>query len=179
MGIDPRFDPRFQRGYDPERHDRPARGTDSERPLFSSSLKNPTGGIGVGTPGVLPPARDRPAPDAGRPVVDETEADADLDADADAEDADAATHPGPDRRNPFLIALWVVSAVLVVAGAWFIVQAASTPTSRFVPSLTAGDIFIQTAWTVAPTAVGVGLAAMVALTLFHALHWRGRERATR
>jgi H+/Cl- antiporter ClcA len=85
--VDPRFDPVFQRGYDPAVHPPVAR---------RSVLRAPAAPPAIGLPPVPVAAPDSPAV-----AVEAVEAD----------------EPEPERRNPWLLALLLVSiGLLVVAG---------------------------------------------------------------
>jgi hypothetical protein len=95
---DPRFDPRFQRGYDGPEPDAPA------TPAVPSPLETARSSPGPAARGA---AEIAPAPDAGRPSAPKDEAD---------DDALWA----PPRRNPFAIALLVGGIALIAVGLWLI-----------------------------------------------------------
>jgi hypothetical protein len=171
-GIDSRYDPRFQRGYDAERHGVTRPSPETDRPVFSSSLKATATSPTRALPDAEPVPR-RAAPQAG----DVAPADTPPSPARQSGETSAALSPAAsDGRNPFLIALWIVSAAFVVIGIVFIVQAAQNPTARFVASVAVGDVFARTAWTVAPICVTVGMAGLIALTLVHAVRWRPSTR---
>lgn len=93
--VDPRFDPVFQRGYDPQVHARPVR---------RSVLRTP-----AARPAPLPVTPPPPAAEAPAPVVE-----------VEPEEEDGAR-----RRNPWLLALVLVSVgflVVAVALLWTLGQ---------------------------------------------------------
>lgn len=103
--VDPRYDPRFQRGYDPEAHRAPAtRGGGRDVPPVLRSAPHaaprvePTGGRSgerlAGPPGV------EPLQPAGR-----------------ADDADPTEDDGESRRNPYLIVLPALSVLVLLLAA--------------------------------------------------------------
>ncbi len=93
--FDPRFDPAFQPGYDPTKHG-------SSRPRTAQKRQ---------------PQQQQPdafAPTIGiAPRSSEVEAPAAVTSQQPVADAQPAAAPA---RNPLLIVLWVISALLVVAG---------------------------------------------------------------
>jgi hypothetical protein len=100
---DPRFDPRFQRGYDgPEPDAPPTPAVPS--PIEPGGSSREPAGRGA--------ADIAPASDAGRPSEPRDEA-----------DDDALW--SPPRRNPFAIALLVGSLALIAIGLWLIWTVAS------------------------------------------------------
>ncbi|THG32492.1 hypothetical protein E6C70_12070 [Glaciibacter flavus] len=201
--LDPRFDPQFQRGYDPDRHAPTRADRDAAPPVFSSTIKGPASAPPVAPRDERPRAPERPI----RPLTteesraatppladrdrrggtagggerpDDERPDDERPADQREPPADAAQTATTPRVNPFIVALWIVSALLVVAGAYYILQASENPTARFVASVAVGDIFARTAWTVAPIALQFGLTAMVGLIVWHAITWMRRHpRGTR
>lgn len=186
--IDPRFDPRFQRGYDAERHEqlrRPVLPREvDDRPAYSSTVKpamprsapvDPLAGIAERA------AAQRARNDTRRSAgVDERRGDRSADP-ADDRDLDVrddvpeAAASVPAGRNPYVIALWIACGLLVLLGAWTIVQASANPTARFVASVAVGDVFARTAWTIGPLCVTVGLLGLVGLTLAQAVAWLRRH----
>lgn len=112
--FDPRFDPAFQPGYDAAsdpnvraRAVRPGPAAEGRRaPLAPTPALPP-----------LAPPPGRPATIVSRPLDAETEGS----EDSDVTDAQAADIPSPLvirdlTRNPFVIALWVLSVVFVIIG---------------------------------------------------------------
>ena len=104
-GVDPRFDPVFQRGYDPNLHGgRRARTT----------ARHATGPIPIASPRQpLAPGADEPAtaPAAEQPAPHLTEP-----AAVASSEPDVAL----SARNPFRLALLIVSIVAIAAAAWLI-----------------------------------------------------------
>jgi hypothetical protein len=94
--VDPRFDPVFQRGYDPEKHG-------GRRPR--SAPRHGTEPVPIASIRGAPPA----APDAARPT-----------AAAAVPGAKAATEPDTDvrltARNPYRLAL-LIASIVAIAGA--------------------------------------------------------------
>lgn len=99
-GFDPRFDPAFQPGYDPQLHGAATRDSSGDEPV-----------TGAGT--------DDPAADAqlnlnAPPAAESNPLRAPLSVPSRPDDEPA---PVPIRiREPYLVALWAVSAVFIVAG---------------------------------------------------------------
>lgn len=123
--LDSRYDPAFQRGYAPTDDaggpvvTSAARGSSLTTPV-STRAPGVVAAVPAGDPRAIPASRIEVPPfDAGRPpagagLVDEK----DDDQFADAEVGTGA-HRGVSIRNPFVIALIVLSAALVVAAvAW-------------------------------------------------------------
>lgn len=78
----------------------------------------------------------------------------------------AATRP--PRRNPWLIALWILAAALLAAGAFLLSQSGTVTTGGIVPYFVLPAIALS----LAPWLIGTGLAAVVGAVLVHALRWR-------
>jgi len=136
--VDPRFDPRFQRGYDPEQHGggerhgggrRSALRADPSASTVSSAtettaratdLRAPRAAVSTPEHPYARPSR-QPSVEASRPKPDVTDiprADATDHASAHAVEQRAEDDEffAPRGLNPFLIALGVVSLLMVGAG---------------------------------------------------------------
>jgi hypothetical protein len=119
-GVDPRFDPVFQRGYDPAKHG-------GRRPR--ATARHATGPMPVSPvrePAVTPEAMAEPATAAATrsesraPHPDAVSSDAGL-REAGVESGDGPEHedePEPRGRNPFQLALLLVSIVAAGGSVW-------------------------------------------------------------
>ena len=88
----------------------------------------------------------------------------------------AVTAEEPGRQNafavnPFIAALWLLSALLIGGGAWVFVNA-----NAMVGPSTGGMPTSFLVFTFAPYAIFAGLAALICLLLWHALQWQRRHR---
>ena len=126
--VDPRFDPRYQRGYTPAdaedrveapwQRDARSRGRDdSAQTLAPAPLIAPPPPPGAPTP--MSPTSGAPTSSAPTDVT------AGVDADP-ARDAAEWRRPG---RNPFLLALLVAAIALIAVAAWVTWWAATAPDS--------------------------------------------------
>ena len=189
-GIDPRFDPRFQRGYDPDRHQqvrRPIAADEvDDRPAFASTVKagiprpldapvsrpaarTPVRPVTASAPGAGAGATTTARASTGPAAASAAEPDASVgDRTPDTSGAGSAASIG---RNPYLLALWISCAALVVVGVVVIVQTATTTSGGGFGVSAFGDPFVVAVWVIAPPAVTVGLIGLVALTLSRALGW--------
>jgi hypothetical protein len=187
-GFDPQHDARFQRGYDPS----------------AASLDGPTGplglGAGVGTPTDSPSGSRAAARAADATAAAtsgrESDREADLRADAATSVGDSPTEGAVDfargtigsdefrdaahapRRNPFVIALWILSPLLLIGGLALVVQAASN--SGF--SYSDGEVpwalvLQQMVWSLAPAMLSTGLATIAGLLFWHAFAWHRARSA--
>ncbi len=114
--LDPRFDPRYQRGFDPALHETP-----DDRDAPRSSLSRPTALAQASTPAPLYQG-EAAAPYAGPPGLERAAVLDELDPrDADEpDDLDSDDELERSRLNPFRLALLLVSlAALVAASALF------------------------------------------------------------
>ncbi|MBU1589113.1 MAG: hypothetical protein KKH51_14395 [Actinobacteria bacterium] len=75
---------------------------------------------------------------------------------------------GQPRRNPWLIALWILAFLLLAAGALLLSQSGTVTTGGIVPYFVLPAIALS----LAPWLIGTGLAAVVGAVLVHALRWR-------
>ncbi len=166
--FDPRFDPAFQPGYD-SRNDpaAAARG----------------GAYGVaGQPGARAGGLLRPAPPSATP---EPESLQHVTRDSPVVDrpADVAAEAHDDRasisragRNPFELALWVIAAVLLIAGFSLMrlvvelnsgLQAGTAPADAY--------LFVQLSLDLTPFLVSLGLATAIALLFGRSRRWEARR----
>lgn len=72
--------------------------------------------------------------------------------------------------NPFIAVLWLLAAALIGGGAWVFLNANS-----MVGPSTAGMPASFLVFTFAPYAIFAGLAALICLLFWHALHWQRRR----
>lgn len=94
-----------------------------------------------------------------------------------AGDDDVESTPPDPRRNPFVIALWVLGPLLVIGGFALVVQSASNNTYAYNGGeMPWGMILQQVGWSLAPAMLSTGLATMVGLLFWHAFAWH-RARA--
>jgi len=84
--------------------------------------------------------------------------------------------PAPGRSvNPFIIALWALGPVLIVAGLWLQVQVAER---SFAMNFTTEDgvplelVLMQAMSAVIPGMMSAGILTMVGLLFWHAWRWR-------
>lgn len=180
-GFDPRFDPAFQRGYQPQPGERARTRVRADAP--DSAFRRPSS---------LLPTREGSAPAAPtEPLTPYEEAALSLDEgraalpeqfDAGAEGgrtvvvASAGVLSGVElnpRRNPFILALWLIGAGFVVLG---IVLYAVSVTSSYngpTPSNDVGAlVFAQLGWMLAGPLIMVGLLTLVGLLFLTALSGR-------
>ena len=152
-GLDPRFDPRFQRGY--EGQPNPVQRSGGLQP-------NPVQRSGGLLPQTAPTAEPDPDAEQARPG-DDLETDIEI---------------WPDGPNPFVRALWIVSAVLVVVGLGLYLWATSGSTSynNSAGVIPLNIIVQQTAWVLCPAMVTVGLATASGLLFWHAARWKPSGR---
>jgi hypothetical protein len=144
--IDPRFDPAFQRGFDPrmagiERGSRPL----AAAPVSTRPPVSPTVPVSSPTPVI--------------PVAEE------------AADSSLDSHPG---RNPFLLSLAVVAVILVALGVWLFVQSGAQFNSRQVRSQ--GDYMsLDATIHLAPFISLLGVATAIGVVFVFAGKWRSRQ----
>lgn len=194
-GFDPRYDPQFQRGYraqpgerartrlraDPasavatgEERDTDERETDERSTVEPVALTIAPAPVPRSAPamlGVQPPA-------AGG-----------ADPDREAARAYAAPAPAPTasildrldlspRRNPLMLALWLVAGGFVVLGIVLYSVSVSLSYTGSTPSTDVGSLVIsQLGWMLAGPLITVGLITLVGLLFLTALAGRGPKRA--
>lgn len=190
-GFDPRYDPQFQRGYRPQPGEQPRTrvrtapvpdrvpDVESERSRSDdgrSSMEAATLSVDpAALPRVASGALDSPSGDPGSPVT------ADLGAER-AELVRAYAVPAPSlldrldlspRRNPLMLALWIVGAGLVVLGIVLYSVSVSISYTGSTPSTDVGSLVIsQLGWMLAGPMITIGLATLVALLFLTALAGR-------
>ena len=142
--FDPRFDPAFQRGFDGDGL------RASSRPVDPAPTAPPIG---------LPPTPAGPNETLPSPTR--------------AAD-DAADDDRPPRRNPFLIALAVVSVALVVTGVW-IIQIARAPFDGTNAAANVDFVFLQILGGLAPASIALGVATAIGIVFVLAVDWQKRH----
>ncbi|WP_426626081.1 hypothetical protein ACPPVW_08635 [Leifsonia sp. McL0607] len=199
-GFDPRYDPQFQRGYRPQPGERPrTRMRTAPAPTTAPSTA-PTTAVGPEearsrsrdddvvppaeaaamsmNPGALPrvtPGAGDTAPDAPAAVAPVAER---------AELVRAYAVPAPSlldrlelspRRNPLVLALWLVGGGLVVLGIVLYSVSVSLSYTGSTPSTDVGSLVIsQLGWMLAGPMITIGLATLVGLLFLTALAGRSR-----
>ncbi|HAM25947.1 MAG TPA: hypothetical protein DCP11_04375 [Microbacteriaceae bacterium] len=151
-GFDPRFDPAFQPGYDPSVH-----GHAAPKPEATGA---PTDRVERAQPRVVP--ENRPA---------RAESDPSTGSDADA------FEPPPRRLNPFLLALWALSAAFIGLGLYLLRFIGDRLDSlNTVGGGNSSDYYLLQAYTVgAPLLIVLGLATATGTLFLYAA--RGFHRA--
>jgi hypothetical protein len=184
-GIDPRYDPQFQRGYRPQPGERartrlraapaPSVATEDgrreEEERASASVEAASLTIApVAVPRVVPPGQ--PPADA-REVVYAAPAAAPAPAGSILDRLDLSP-----KRNPLMLALWLVSGGFVVLGIVLYSVSVSLSYTGSTPSTDVGSLVIsQLGWMLAGPLITVGLITLVALLFLTALAGRGPKRA--
>ncbi|MEN2742534.1 hypothetical protein ABCS02_32565 [Microbacterium sp. X-17] len=177
-GIDPRYDPQFQRGYRPQPGERartrlraaPTMATEDDRgdeedraPIEAAALSIAPVDVPRVTPAVQPPAEAGPerayaAPSPAAGILDRLDL--------------------SPRRNPVMLALWLVSGGFVVLGIVLYSVSVSLSYTGSTPSTDVGSLVIsQLGWMLAGPLITVGLLTLVALLFLTALAGRGPKRA--
>ncbi|WP_348789834.1 hypothetical protein [Leifsonia sp. NPDC080035] len=200
-GFDPRYDPAFQRGYRPQPGERPrtrlraatpsatasasAAGSAPEPrrdqrpfPARASDAGAQPAPVEAAALSIVPPPQSIPASFAQ---------DVSAPAPAPAQVPQAfvsATAPGTSildrldlspRRNPLMLALWIVAAGFVVLGIVLYSLSVSLSYSGATPSSDVGTLVVsQLGWMMAGPLITIGLATLVALLFLTALAGRRR-----
>ena len=179
-GIDPRFDPRFQRDYVADAsaaHDEaPAQAELVPPPSASPEPPQPstqawvatTRTFGASAPGSA--SRPMPAADDVPPAVDAVDPD-------DPELLSVFDEPDdePSPIDPWFLAAWAVAVLAVIIGSafWWAGIMAENPFSG--PS--ESDRWLQyVGWVVAPALVQGGLMGIVAMLVWTGIRWARRHR---
>jgi hypothetical protein len=149
--FDPRFDPAFQRGFDG------AEVPDAPR-VVPRDVRRAT------------PVRP-PEPTAGQAT---SQPSGTASASADPQPSDAAALDSPPRRNPFLIALGVVSVALMAAGVWGI-QAARAPFLATDTASSVDFVGLQILQFVSPVSIALGVATAIGILFVYAVGWQNRR----
>ncbi len=159
--FDPRHDPIYQRGYEQSAGQAPV-------------ARQPEGRLG--------PAAQPASPSVPQSVAQPGATDA---GDGQALAADPTFGGGGELpaeaesvRNPYFLALWIVSIVFILAGValeWRSVVLADYGYSS-PGTVTLEAVIQQLTWTIAPIMIGVGALTIVALLFWQGMHWRPSRR---
>ena len=174
--IDPRFDPAFQRGFDPatpvrERIPQPAPRHVEAAPTQPAPVATPARPVALSRASAA-------APVPSLSVAPNGDGDDDLPVvmtGQDAEDPDRRPAPESSQaRNPFLITLAIVAVVLVAVGIWLFVQAGNDFNSRQVRSQ--GDYMsLDATIHMAPFVAMLGAATAIGVLFQFAAKWQKRR----
>ena len=180
QGIDPRFDPRFQRGYDGE-VDAPVAPFADERPAADAAASVAERSTDVGQRAVAPVAdapaaaepvrRSAPATAPGPRAAASTEPD-EADDLFPPEFAEADDEPSP--ADPWFLAAWGVAVIAIVVGGafWWAGLMADNPFS----GVNQSDRWLQyVGWVVAPSLIQGGLLGLVAMFVWTGIRWARRH----
>lgn len=171
-GFDPRFDPAFQPGYRPPAVE-PGRFDALRAALTGQAAR------AAPSPGSNPPA------DASGTAVDPGSAGTDRTVGADRPDAGDAAAAAPEsaaepqRRNPFVLVLWVIGALFTLTGIGAM-RWSFALTEGLQTSTTASQADFQLSYMVqqsAPLLIVLGLAVATSTVFLHALIWNKRNAA--
>jgi hypothetical protein len=164
--IDPRFDPAFQRGFDPRIPIEEYVPAPLPRKAASPAVEPIVA--------TAPAARAKPVP--AQPA-ETREAEVGVPAGLPDAELESAAEPALDSspsRNPFLLFLGIISIVLVAVGIWLFVRSGDAFNSKEVRSQ--GDYMSLTATIdVAPFIALLGGATAIAVIFVFAAKWRRRR----
>ena len=154
--TDPRFDPAFQRGYSgpaPELVVRDRLAVEAQAPRSSALPTSPA------------PSRTGPPPQAV-PLVDDTAADGTaVDGTVDGSAAEESELWRAPRRNPYSIALLVISVAMSITGGWLMQVWAVTSATGWSPAQQTAAIVQQQ---LAPVLLLGGIIGVVVWLVFGA-----------
>jgi hypothetical protein len=165
--IDPRFDPAFQRGFDPRT---PIEEYVPARLPRRAPVVPPDSAPIAATVPVIPA---RPAAPPAAEVNDASSVKPAETSDVDPEGADPALESNPSR-NPFLLFLGIIAIALIAAGIWLFVRSGDAFNSKEVRSQ--GDYMSLTATIeMAPFIALLGGATAIGVLFVFAAKWRRRR----
>jgi hypothetical protein len=168
-GVDPRFDPAFQRGFDPsipieEYVPDPQPRTVAAPTVIAAPVIAAPVAAATQPPLPKPEPAAVPAPQAVVGAVDDVD-----DEPAVAIDADASP-----ARNPFLLFLGIIAIALVAAGIWLFIRSGDAFNSKEVRSQ--GDYMsLDASIHSAPFIALLGGATAIGVLFFFASKWRRRR----
>ncbi|HEX4444395.1 MAG TPA: hypothetical protein VHZ81_12535 [Galbitalea sp.] len=175
--VDPRFDPAFQRGFDPtipitESVPEPVERRAAAAPPTATRAPAPAR---QPIPAAEPVAPAKPVARAAAPLTAPTpvvEA-ADSSASDDEPVAEIAPETAPSR-NPFLLFLGIIAVALIATGIWLFVRSGDAFNSKVVRSQ--GDYMSLTATiNMAPFIALLGAATVIGVLFVFAAKYRGRR----
>ena len=166
-GFDPRYNPEFQRGFDPAIHTGPETSQETHE-----RIPSPPGTVLPRIPPVPAPAADRVA----SPPADGAQT-AEAPSDAAAIDRDISPW-----RNPYVIVLALIGVVLLAAGVgafrWSVGQVyggAAYDSGATQAEMEEAMLTAQLAWGLSPLLALAGALTLVGVLFFVALRWRPRR----
>ncbi len=168
-GLDPRFNPAFQRGFSGHAGDE-AEIADAPPPAPTPSP--PTMPVRNLAPAAAPPRLSPPAA-LSSPASAVEDAEEDIISFDAHDDGRELEYPG--GINPFLVVLGILAVVLVGAGVWVFLQAGAA-FDDFANIRSQGDYMaLQSLMTGAPMLVILGLATGLGVLFALAARWRRRR----
>lgn len=177
--IDPRFDPAFQRGFDP------STPVDEHVPVAAPRRVPSVGPTAVsGSPApiaaparIIPVQAPPPPPVAQRatlPVIPTPETPDEVVRLEESTESEEAADDASPTRNPFLLALGIIAVVLIAVGIWLFGQTGDAFNSREVRSQ--GDYMTLVATIqMAPFIALLGGATAIGVVFMFAAKWRRRR----
>lgn len=183
--IDPRFDPAFQRGFDPSipiessaPPRQPRRSAQAPVQLVTAAPPAPAAAPSAPAAPVPAPAAVVPAAAAEpKPVAPAETVAADAEAEDETSTVDAAVEDAPEAtsvRNPFLLFLAIIAVALIAVGVWLFVRSGEAFNTTQVRSQ--GDYMTLTATIdMAPFIALLGAATAIGVLFVFASRWRRRR----
>lgn len=163
--IDPRFDPAFQRGFDP---------TIPIEEYVPDPLPRETSAAAAAPSRVAAPPPLAPAPPAASKVQPAATAPDIIDVEVDPDAEPIAEPDSSPSRNPFLLFLGIISIALVAAGIWLFVRSGDAFNSRDVRSQ--GDYMsLDATIHMAPFIALLGGATAIGVLFVFASKWKKRR----
>lgn len=170
--FDPRFDPAFQPGYDP-RNDPGADARAAKSAPRSSyverTVSQPQPQPQPSVTGLTPPL---PSAEQSSAAAEAAAPDTSDPPQKSAADDGSAT----EGANPFLVMLWIISALFIAAGIGLLQALPGYEQSLRTQSQSSGYLVIQAMLIASPILVALGLTTATAVLFVHAVRWRKRDR---
>ncbi|TYL53320.1 hypothetical protein [Agromyces mariniharenae] len=182
QGIDPRFDPRFQRGYegDADASVAPPLDAEPEADAAAPVVERSTPGGSPAPAAAWTPAPaasvspDRARTPAPAPAPAESASPADPEDDVLFPPEFAEADDGPSPAEPWFLAAWGVAVIAIVVGGafWWAGLMADNPFS----GVNQSDRWLQyVGWVVAPSLIQGGLLGLVAMFVWTGIRWARRH----
>ena len=187
-GVDPRFDPRFQRGYADAAADVRASSSSTYPPRVGAGAGSASPEVGDAAARLLE-AMQRTAP-AGpvRPLASVVSGAGPDESADDAPAAAAVAAPGPEpesepvpggwHERAWFIAGWALSGGLLALGAWWVWAVNSNP-ANYTGVMIGDMVFTQLGWTLAPEFMRLGALGLILVTTFAAARQLDRTATSR